>query len=240
MVTATMPAGRVSMSNGNGHAAKGKPSNKESVNIPALDQRVFSIQVVGISSLIPHAFSNKHKLQIEEKQQKKAKVAKAARDPQAEVKDCFYMMPGSCGPFLKNSQYGFPAAAFKKAAVSACRFVDGFSMVMANMAFHVIEDAGGYVRLETNKPVTRTDTVRIGGIGKTLDIRYRPEFTEWKCTLRIRYNAAHTTPEQIVNLFHHAGFHVGVGEMRPEKGGYSCGMFEVRTAPEKKQPRKRK
>lgn len=236
MLTATMPAGRTSL-NGNGRATKAAP---ESVRVPTLDQRTFSIQVVGVTPLIVHAFSNKHRHQIEEKQQKRAKTAKAARDPQQEVKDCFYLMPGSGPAMTAKAKYGFPAAAFKKAAVSACRFVDGFSMVVANMAFHVLEDAGGYVALETSKPRPRTDTVRIGGIGKTLDIRYRPEFTEWKCTLRIRYNASHTSPEQIVNLFHHAGFHVGVGEMRPEKGGYSCGMFEVRTAEPKKATRKRK
>lgn len=229
MVTATMPASR------NGHATK---PDKESIKIPSLDQRVFSIQVVGITPLIMHKFSDEGRTAIEERQQKKAKTAKAARNPEQEVKNCFYLMPGSGPAMSKTAKYGFPASGFKKAAVSACRFVDGFSMVMANMAFHVLEDAGGFVALETNAPVARTDTVRIGGIGKTLDLRYRPEFTEWKCTLRIRYNAAHTSAEQIVNLFHHAGFHVGVGEMRPEKGGYSCGMFEVRTAPEKKSSRK--
>ena len=70
----------------------------------------------------------------------------------------------------------------------------------------------------------RTDAVRIG-MG-TLDLRYRPEFQEWSVALRIRYNAAAISPEQIVNLYNVAGFAVGIAEWRPERDG-SNGMFEV-------------
>ena len=58
------------------------------------------------------------------------------------------------------------------------------------------------------------------------DIRYRAEFPEWACTLRILYNAAYVSPEQLVNLLQLAGFHVGIGEHRVERDGDN-GMFEV-------------
>lgn len=241
MVTATMPAGRVSMSNGNGHAAKGtsKKSEQEVTKLPALEIRDFTIQIVGTTPLIVHAFSEKGRKAIEEKQQKKAKAAKAARDPEEEYRGCFYLMPGSGPAGTKTARYGIPAAGFKKGAISACRYTDGLTMTKANGAFFVLDDGGGLVEIEASDPVMRVDTVRIGP-NKVLDMRYRPEFAEWKCNLRIRYNAANLSAEQIVNLFHHAGFHVGYGEMRPEKGGYSYGMFEVRTAAPEKKTRKRK
>jgi len=242
MPSLAMPAGRVSLNGSNGHASPAKAKGKKEITtIPALDIRDFTIQVIGTTPLIVHAFSEKGRKAIEDKQQKKAKVAKAARDPEEEYKDCFYLMPGSGPAGTKTARYGIPAAGFKKGAISACRYIDGLSMTKANGAFFVLDDGGGLIEIECSEPFMRVDTVRIGP-QKALDIRYRPEFSEWKCNLRIRHNAANVSAEQIINLFHHAGFHVGYGEMRPEKGGYSYGMYEVRTATEakKRTPRKRK
>ena len=212
-----------------------KPAAKSEVaTIPTLNIQQFTLQVVGTTPLIVHAFSAESHgaLAIEAKQQKKAKTAKQARDPEAEYAECFYMMPGSSPPWTKGARYGIPAAGFKKAAISACRYIDGINMRFASGAFFVLQDGGGNVEMECSEPTRRKDTVRIGNQKNILDIRYRPEFADWKCKLRIRYNAAVISAEQVVNLFHHAGFHIGWGEMRPEKGGYSYGMFEVRTADE--------
>ena len=72
--------------------------------------------------------------------------------------------------------------------------------------------------------------MRVGGKGPgtgSLDLRYRPSFDDWGCVLRIRYNASAISPEQIVNMLSHAGFHIGICEMRPERGGNTNGTFEV-------------
>jgi hypothetical protein len=60
----------------------------------------------------------------------------------------------------------------------------------------------------------------------TADIRYRGEFKDWSCTLRLSYNANVLSPEQIVNLFNVAGYAIGVGEWRPARDG-SFGRFRV-------------
>ena len=69
----------------------------------------------------------------------------------------------------------------------------------------------------------REDMVRVS---MTSDIRYRGEFRQWAVDLPLRFNAAALSLEQIVALFHVAGFSVGVGEWRPEKNG-QYGTFEV-------------
>jgi len=70
----------------------------------------------------------------------------------------------------------------------------------------------------------REDMVRVGmGVA---DIRYRPQFDPWAAKVRIAFNAAAISPEQIANLLDIAGFGVGVGEWRPEKDG-SFGRFHV-------------
>ena len=59
-------------------------------------------------------------------------------------------------------------------------------------------------------------------------MRYRGEFSNWRVSMKIRYNAAAITVEQIVNLLNVAGFGCGIGERRPSQGCSDMfGMFEV-------------
>lgn len=189
----------------------------EKIDLPALNIQAFELTLVGDSPLICHAWSHKAKQQMLEKQMKKAATAKAAKDPEQDYLDSLYPHP--------EGGYGFPAVAFKSAAVSACRALDKtITMVQARGAFHII---GELVKID-GEPRPREDMVRVG-MG-TADIRFRGEFPEWKTTFLVRYNASVLQAEQIINLFNHAGFHVGVGENRPEKSGNGFGMFHVATS----------
>lgn len=198
----------------------------QKIELRPIEIQIFNLKLVGTSPLIVHKFSEKNKKQIEDKQQKKATIAKETRDPHAEYLACFYMIPGSSHAGSPDARYGFPASGFKNAAVDACSFIDGITKVLARGAFHVVSP-GGLVEIKYADVSMREDTVRIG-MG-ALDLRYRPEFTGWSCELAIHYNASVLSPEQIVNLFNVAGFSVGIGEWRPQKDG-SNGMFQVATA----------
>lgn len=184
-----------------------------SIPAPKIEQLRVSIQ--GTSPLICHRFGAKVRKQILDKQMKKAARAKDAKDPQAEFEESLYPMPN------KPGSYGFPAAAFKKAAVAACSHVSGMTKVVSRGAFHVL---GDLVEIEGSAPVMREDAVRLQGT--TADIRFRAMFTEWKVSLSIRFNAAVISAEQIINLLNTAGFAIGVGEWRPQRDG-SFGMFNV-------------
>lgn len=99
-------------------------------------------------------------------------------------------------------------------------------MSRASGAFHVI---GDLVEIKGSRPAMRTDFVRVGRFSqRTADIRYRAEFKEWRVDLRILYNMRVISKEQIAHLLNLAGFSVGIGDWRPEKGG-QFGMFEVGT-----------
>lgn len=203
----------------------------EIVQLKPLVIKEFEIPIVGTSPLIVHKFSEKAKKAIEDKQGQKAKGGKEKRDPKSEYLAAMYVMPGTGKPGEKKTKYGVPAAGLKRAAVSACRFVDGMQMTVVRGAFHVLEDAAGLVQIHHDKksPYMREDTVRLSGPGNALDLRYRPCFNEWGLIARIRYNATVISPEQIVNLFSNAGFGVGLCEWRAEKdGGY--GQFAVKAA----------
>lgn len=184
----------------------------ETISIPSIEVRTMRLRLIGDSPLISHAWSEKAKKQMLDKQMKKAKTAKEAKDPHQDYIDSMYVHP--------EGGYGFPCVAFKAAAVGACRFSDGVKMTEARGAFHVV---GELAQIE-GEPNMRQDMVRIA-MG-TADIRFRGEFKKWAVELTISYNAAALSAEQIVNLFNIAGFGVGVGEWRPERDG-SYGRFHV-------------
>lgn len=196
----------------------------ETVTLPPLAIRQMQIRLVGDSPLICHAWSEKAKRQMLDKQMKKAKQAKEAKSPEQDFFDSLYWLtpkPGtSSGAELRDARFGFPTVAFKSAAVDACSHIDGITKVQARGAFHIIGDMVEIV----GTPTPREDMVKIA-MG-TADIRYRGEFREWSATLNVRYNASTLSAEQIVHLFNTSGFAIGIGEWRPQRDG-SFGMFHV-------------
>lgn len=182
------------------------------LELPAIKLQTLKIGVVGDSPLICHAWSEKAKKQMLDKQMKKAKGAKEAKNPKRDYEESLYPMPGG--------GYGFPAVGFKAAMISACRFAEGVKMTELRGALHIV---GAMVKID-GKPSMREDMVRVGmGVA---DIRHRGEFKKWKATLLIQFNSSVISTEQIANLLNIAGFGVGVGEWRPERNG-SFGRFHV-------------
>jgi hypothetical protein len=183
------------------------------ISLPRFDLRAMNVRLIGDSPLICHAWSEKAKKEMLDKQMKKAKSAKSAKDPHQDFIDSLYPFPGG--------GWGFPAVAFKAAAVDACSHIDGVTKVEARGAFHI---NGDLIKIHGSEPTMREDMVRVG-MG-TADIRYRGQFDPWSVELQIRYNAGVLSDEQIVHLFNVAGFGIGVGEWRPQKDGM-FGLFHV-------------
>ena len=73
----------------------------------------------------------------------------------------------------------------------------------------------------------REDIVILSGIGRTPDLRWRGEFSNWYCDLTISYDADGVyTLSDICNMLQAGGRYCGIGEYRPEKDG-QFGMFHV-------------
>ena len=195
------------------------------VEIPAIEIKTFQLRLVGDSPFISHAWSDKAKKEMLDKQMKKATKGKDAKDPFVDFCNSLYWLTEKPeNPTMDDvlkAKFGFPVIGFKASAVSA-GFRNGIfkNKTVPNGAFHII---GEFAEIE-GVPNMREDMVRIG-MG-TADLRYRGEFKEWATTLTIRYNPFAISMEQIINLFNVGGFSCGVGEWRPEKGG-SFGMYHV-------------
>jgi hypothetical protein len=176
------------------------------------------------SSMIVHKFSEKSKKQLEAMDQnKKGKkgTPRPVRNPKQEYLDSLYTMPG------KKNEYGVPVSGFKKAMVRAAKMA-GVTMTDMKMGMWILEDDGGLVKI-TGKPNMREDIVRLSGASRAPQIRYRGEFKKWTAKLKIRYDAEQYAPEDIINLCARAGFSVGWGERRLEKG-YDHGGWVIEKA----------
>ena len=200
-------------------AVQKNQQTEKMVLISDLNIKYMDITLESDSSLICHRWSDKAKKEIRDKQMKRAPKAKEAKDPEKDFLASLYKHP--------DGGYGFPAVAFKSAAVDACSQISGLTKVQIRGVFHI---DGELVKI-SGKPTMREDMVRIG-MG-TADIRHRGEFKKWSATFTLRYNASVVSPEQLVALFQYAGFAVGVGEWRPQKDGI-YGMFHVKGRKAKK------
>lgn len=201
------------------------------ISIPALRLGIMSLTLEGDTPLIVHAYAEKDIQQMLGKQMGAAKQKKAPKDPKKDFLGALYCIDGvkpkleeRGGEVYAIGKFGFPADGFRKAAINACRYVDGMKMTATRGMFQVL---GEYVEIISKTPPRmRRDMVRLQGPRPVADVRFRPEFKNWSAKLMIRYNTAVITPAQIANLFNNAGFGVGIGDWRPEKGG-QFGLFHV-------------
>jgi hypothetical protein len=85
-------------------------------------------------------------------------------------------------------------------------------------------DNQALVEIEGDQAIMREDVVRVGMNGT--DLRYRPQFTNWRATLKVRYIKSQLSQASVLSLIDAGGMGVGVGEWRPEKGG-DMGTFTI-------------
>lgn len=199
------------------------------IELPPIDVQRIDIVIIGEEPLICHAWSKKAREEMLAKQMKKATARKrTAKDPWLDFCESLYWLDGMpTAPTeeqVVKGRFGFPAVAFKSAAITAVTTIGSMTKVLARQAFHVI---GAYVQIVGPPPSMRQDMVRVG-MG-TADIRFRGEFSPWGAILPIHFNAGVLSAEQVVNLVHAGGFGVGVGDWRPEKDGVN-GRFRVGSA----------
>ncbi len=197
------------------------------IALPQISFGTVTMRVIGDSPLVVHRWSDKARKEMLDKQMKRPRQAKAAKDPEQDYAESMYRYHNGFDVRDENiwdgKTYGFPATAFKAAAVAAVTHIDGLTKVAARGMFHI--NLGADLVKIIGEPKMREDMVRVQ---MTTDIRYRGEFFPWAADLTIRYNENAVSVAQIANMLNVAGFSIGVGESRPERNG-AWGMFHVAT-----------
>lgn len=219
-----------------------KKTGTEILEIRPIEVEKVGLRIVGTTPLIMHAWSDKAMKLILDAQQGKIKgKGKEAKVPVEDfIKSMYWLTPppkemteeAFDAAIAAGARFGFPATAFKQAAISAAyRMGWTKDKMSARGAFFIDADEAGLVEIHSDKPVMREDMVRIA-MG-TADIRYRGEFRNWYADLVISYNTnSNFDLENIINMLNAGGYVCGVGEWRPERDG-QYGMFTVAASCEK-------
>lgn len=205
------------------------------IAIRPLDIKHVTIRIVGDTPLIVHAWDEKAKKMMLDKQTKATKTAaREAKNPVSDfINSMYWLTPKPTEPteeafeaaIKAGARFGFPATGFKQAAVSGAYRYDWAKDKMSFRSAFFIESENGMIEIVSDPPIMREDMVRIGN--GVADIRYRGEFRNWSAVLPISYNkGGKYTLEQIVHVINAGGFNVGVGEWRPERDG-DFGRFHV-------------
>jgi hypothetical protein len=190
----------------------------KTVEVMEFSIKEVAIPIIGISPLIVHAWSEKSKRMITDKQAGKAKNKKhEIRNPEEDYEQAKHKSP--------QGWDGFPAAGFKASMIRACKMI-GMVMKDTQTSFFIKADCeqSQLVKIHGASRM-RTDMVRVG-MGSS-DIRYRPEYPEWYAELTIEFNSGVLSIDQVFQLVKAAGYGCGVGEMRPEKGKFNYGRFKL-------------
>jgi hypothetical protein len=146
---------------------------EEVIELKKIEIAYLPLMLVGDSPLIVHAWGNKAKQEMLDKQMKKAKAVKEAKNPIADVINSLYWLEGKpeemteeafVGAIKKGAKFGFRSTAFKEAAVSAGYRAGVIkNKVSAYAAFHI---DGELVEI-IGTPEPREDMVRLAGPRKS-------------------------------------------------------------------------
>lgn len=228
-------------------ATKKTETKEVKIEIKPIKVETAQITLVGDTPLIVHAWSEKAKKEMLDAQQKekKDKKAKEKRDPFAEfVNALYWLTPKPEEPTQEafeqavaaGAKFGFPIAAIKQAALAACYRAGiipnqaGMKSVFFLNAVSGVNPMTGseLAEIETDEPPRfREDMVKIGGIQKVADLRYRPEFRNWKIRLKISLIDVGTFDMQsVINAINMGGFMNGIGEWRMDRDG-DFGRYHV-------------
>lgn len=210
--------------------------NVEIIDIKPIEIRKVKIRIVGDTPLIMHAWSEKAKREMLDKQMKvtKAKAREAKNPVEDFIRSMYWLTPmptdftqsGFEKAIANGARFGFPVTALKQAAISSAYRLGWVKNQMElRGAFFIDGDENQMFEIKGNPPIMREDMVKVG-MG-TADIRYRGEFKNWYSDFAVSYNAnGKITLEQIVNIINAGGFSCGIGEWRPERDG-QYGQYHV-------------
>ena len=218
------------------------------VEIKPMELQTVDITIVGTTPLIIHAWSDKAKQMMLDKQ--RGKATKAKHEIKIPVNDfmaaCYWLTEqpelgandeeaeaNFQAAIAAGAKFGFPVTGIKQSAIMGAKrggldvvatelrgsfFLEGATEASTNDIAEIISEP----------PTMREDMVKVGGMSKTADIRYRPQFNNWEIPMRMTYNVnGKYSLEQLLNCFNVGGFVCGIGEWRPERDGQN-GMYRLK------------
>jgi hypothetical protein len=131
---------------------------------------------------------------------------------------------------MEDGSLGFPAAAFKKAVVSAAKGRKVGKLGLPGIILASVFETTEYLSLihpETGECL-HDYVIDIRGARPQQGMvrRSRPRLDAWACDVALEYDDELVTEDLVRELLERAGRNIGIGNFRPEKSG-RYGRFEV-------------
>jgi len=191
---------------------------KGMIKLKPINKGYVRLRIRGLSELIHHKWSEKAKEMIRLKKAGKKTKDRVPCSPEEEYEAATYR--------TDDGECGIPLTSIKSAILSAAHKDLGVEKTLVRKALFILgsSERGTVLPLEYEDRRMEEDPVRVG-VGSA-DLRYRPYYRGWGVVLTIELDLELLTVEDLITLINRAGFGVGIGEKRPEKGGGN-GRFEV-------------
>ncbi len=221
----------------------------KSIEIASVELVSVNITIKGTTPLIVHAWSEKAKREMLDKQMGVAKKRK--HDIKVPTNDFInslnWLTPkpedgkddaeaqANFDEAIRNgARFGFHIGGIKQSFIKGASR-SGMDVKMTELrGSFFLKGAGEYSNddyaeiVTPNPPKMREDMVMVGGMSRAADLRYRGQFDEWEIPLVMVFNKnGKYTVEQLLATINAGGFSTGIGEWRPEKDG-QYGMYVLK------------
>mgnify|MGYP003631892840 CR=1 FL=1 len=192
----------------------------DSITIEPINKSSFVISIRGISPLQTHRFSEDALASLRGTVKGVGTKAgkKTVRDPEKEYKEALYQ--------FDKGKVGVPSMMAKLSMVNACRTTK-LSMAEAKQMFFTYGTENPAFCSVTGVEPEVHEAIVPAAKGKGATLSYRAIYPiGWESSVVIEHNPDVIGAEALANLLNNAGFSVGWGCQRPERGG-QYGRFEV-------------
>lgn len=180
----------------------------------AIQKETVTFKIKGTSPLLCHNPAGSLKRGGE------AKKGKEIPTPEVEAEVACYRNDG--GDFM------FPSIGMRSAILSASRsFKKGRSSAFYAVSHIEMKDEFVTITNGNGKKATSYEIdTRRAVVMKSGVLRSRPKFVNWGCQFSIIYDPALVSEKEILTYAEEAGQKIGIGDYRPQRGGW-FGRFEI-------------
>lgn len=194
---------------------------EQQIDIVPITMGRITVHVLGTTPLIMHRFPKKAWEQLlfpKGRANAAEKAENLKHDPLNEFRESIYKNRDAKEPAAVH----LPTGAFSKAIAAAALDLPGASRAQI---LRLVSVATAQINV-FGIPQMCMHMVRNSDIGRTPDVRTRAIFPEWALRFDLEHVSSLIKANQSLNLLAAAGIIVGVGDWRPQKGGF-MGKFKV-------------
>lgn len=193
------------------------------IDVVQLRQGEVTVCVLGRSPLIYNAMSEKAKCELlmpKGRMTSAEKRTNLKHDPIEEFQNSVYRVMGDNSP----TRLVFPSAGFKRALMDAALDMptNASKAQMGRLTYVVGSDVSIW-----GVPELLMSVVRSADMNKTPDVRTRAILPQWASKVTIRYVEPMLNATTVTTLLAAAGFVLGIGDFRQQKGAGNYGTFEL-------------